>query len=58
MILVWAGQVSYVWSRTRGTADNIFFENQQSSQFQTTCGRSLAMHCFVAFGASWSKAME
>jgi Carboxypeptidase regulatory-like domain len=31
----WAGQVSYVWSRTAGTVDNLFTENQQSEQFVT-----------------------
>jgi hypothetical protein len=31
----WAGQVSYVWSRTKGTVNNTGTENQQGSQFQT-----------------------
>jgi hypothetical protein len=31
----WAGQVSYVWSRTSGTVDNLFVENQQTQQFVT-----------------------
>jgi len=31
----WAGQISYVWSQTKGTVDNLGTENQQGSQFQT-----------------------
>ena len=31
----WAGQISYVWSRTKGTVDNNGNENQQGTQFQT-----------------------
>jgi hypothetical protein len=31
----WAGQVSYVWSRTKGTVNNNGTENQQGTQFQT-----------------------
>ncbi len=31
----WAGQISYVWSRTNGTVDNNGNENQQGTQFQT-----------------------
>jgi hypothetical protein len=31
----WAGQVSYVWSRTKGTVNNNGTENQQGAQFQT-----------------------
>jgi hypothetical protein len=31
----WAGQVSYVWSRTKGTVDNTGTENQDGTQFQT-----------------------
>jgi len=31
----WAGQLSYVWSRTKGTVDNLGTENQQGTQFQT-----------------------
>ena len=31
----WGGQLSYVWSRTQGTVNNLGTENQSSSQFQT-----------------------
>ncbi len=31
----WGGQVSYVWSRTKGTVNNAGTENQQGAQFQT-----------------------
>jgi hypothetical protein len=31
----WSGQISYVWSRTKGTVNNNGTENQQGAQFQT-----------------------